>query len=485
MDPRLEIEPRTWALLDMAGAEVHFQVRSMDGPRLRYDSGSFAEAVFVAEDVPGLGSRAYRFERRGTPLPPHRRTDTLFGDPAREKGSAPTTGLAIGPGRMANEHLEVEVEADGALTVRDLETGLTYGGLNRFLDGGDAGDTYNYSWPPGDQLFSTDGVKPSLEWIELGPARATLRIVWQWSLPEGLTPDRQSRSSKHVPLTLAADVSLAAHARRIDVAVHFVNTARDHRLQAVLPLGAPIDRFSAESTFAVVERPVELPPGQRGSAEPAVHEHPQQAFASVSAAGRGFTIANRGLHEVSARPSGELVLTLLRSIGYLSRDDLVTRVGGAGPCIPTPEAQMLGPVRAEYSIIPHAGDWERSRAHLAAHAFAAPLAAVTLKPQGTPRPLPVPERRPELRAGESLLEVEGDVVITALKRAEDRDALVVRVLNEGSQVRDVRFRPQRRARHAEVVDLREQRLAALQIDAAGWIAASIEPWRLLTVAIEF
>ena len=41
----------------------------------------------------------------------------------------------------------------------------------------------------------------------------------------------------------------------------------------------------------------------------------------------------------------------------LSRPDLGSRAGDAGPTLAVPEAQCLGPVEARYSLIPHPGAW--------------------------------------------------------------------------------------------------------------------------------
>jgi alpha-mannosidase len=51
-------------------------------------------------------------------------------------------------------------------------------------------------------------------------------------------------------------------------------------------------------------------------------------------------------------------VTLLRCIGWLSRDDLSLRPRAAGPIIETPHAQEIGIYTFEYSIIPHLGNWQ-------------------------------------------------------------------------------------------------------------------------------
>ena len=449
MNPDLGIEPGSWVLRGPDGTEVPFQVRPVE--RLfRYWRHDWTEVTFLARDVPGLGWRVYTFEKK-TP--------------------SPTGREGVGEA-LENDHLSVRVDADGTLSVLDKASGQTYSELNGLRDVGDRGDTYNHDPVPGDQPL-VHGGPCTTEWLERGPVRSTLRVTRQWSLPAGLTGDRSSRSAATVPLVVHSDISLGAGARRVDIRTHFQNAARDHRLQATFPLGAPVAASHAEGMFEIAERPTEVPPPVPGAGEPAVAEHPQQSFCSAAAGERALTIANRGLPEFSCSPDGVLALTLLRSVGWLSRADLGSRAGDAGPSLPVPEAQMLGPVEARYSIVPGASALRE------ALAFNAELMAVAVRPQGEPLPLRV-ERARELTAEGSLVEVDGDVVVTAVKRAEDSDRLLVRVLNQSPVARTVRVRPRRRWRFVELVNLREQTLRALAEPEV-----ELEPWRLATFAFEF
>ncbi|MFN4149835.1 MAG: glycosyl hydrolase-related protein, partial [Candidatus Sericytochromatia bacterium] len=70
----------------------------------------------------------------------------------------------------------------------------------------------------------------------------------------------------------------------------------------------------------------------------------------------GMTIITKGLpeFEITERDNiKQLSCTLIRSVGWLSRDDLRTRGGGAGPAFETPEAQCLGLNEFEYGIYFH------------------------------------------------------------------------------------------------------------------------------------
>jgi mannosylglycerate hydrolase len=91
----------------------------------------------------------------------------------------------------------------------------------------------------------------------------------------------------------------------------------------------------------------------------------------------GVLLANRGLpeFEVLRHQDGgvTLGLTLLRCVGWLSRDDLSTRPRHAGPGIATPGAQTFGVHHFDYAIVPFTGSWLDSRAYLAAQSFSSPL----------------------------------------------------------------------------------------------------------------
>lgn len=499
MNAHLGIEPQTWVLKDPEGHEIPFQAQTVvDGlekaeafswlgvqGKPPHRSDQFSEITFVAQNVPGLGYKAYRLEPRQTPLSHFRvRPYTLSEVVARDKGNWETTDLMMGVGRMENAYLKLEVSPqNGSLTLTDKQTGRVYEGLGVFEDGGDAGDTYNYSFPIGDQILSTRTVQPRLSWVELGSSKSTLRVTWPWSLPASLTEDRNSRSPRYVPLELHSDITLHAGVKRVDIRTHFTNTAQDHRLRAIFPLGGAVKVSSAEGHFHVVDRPVGIPEGERGSGEPAVHEHPQQTFVSISDGVKGLTLANRGLPEFSVTERGEIALTVLRAVGWLSREDFLSRVGGAGPTTATPEAQMLGPVVAEYSLIPHAGDWAEAGSYRSAHDFAAPLSAVPVVSQIVPLRNRHLEPAPQLPPLGQLIGVEGDLLLSALKKAERSEHLILRLVNLSPKPAAARVKLNFPVARAFRANLREDLEAELLLED-GSIRLGAHPWEVVTLAFE-
>jgi len=335
----------------------------------------------------------------------------------------PSASLAI-----ENEFFRVSADpADGTLSVEDRRRRRALRGLNRFVDGGDRGDEYNYCPPARDELVDAPARPPRIRVTERGPARWTLEVAQTYSLPEELAADRNARSERRARCRITSRVRLYPSVPRVDIETEVDNRARDHRLRVHLPTGVRAERSAAEQHFGIVRRPVALPQDDGTWMETPVGTYPQKSFVDVSDGARGLMVANRGLPEYEALTGNDgtvtIALTLLRCVGWLSRGDLRTRRGPAGPSLETPGAQMQGRWTFHYSLIPHAGavpadrqGWEA--AFREAHRFARPLSAV--RSRGGNGSLP---------ASASLLEVEPPLVLSALKTAEDGDGVVARVYN--------------------------------------------------------
>ncbi len=271
---------------------------------------------------------------------------------------------------IENEYFLVEASrADGTLTITDKHTHAIFTGLNRFVDGGDAGDEYNYSPPAKDTFFTPKIVSLKVFRHRLIPS---LEIEYALQVPACLSPDRNSRSKDWVRIPILSRISLAPGVPRVDVHTEVDNLAKDHRLRVHFraPFTAPT--ADHDGHFEVVRRPVGLQDKGENWFEEPRPEVPQRAFTDVTDEKIGLMIANRGLPEVEVisvdgEDSTEIALTLLRSVGWLSRDDMPVRLGHAGPGLETPGGQVPGKWSYDYAILPHQGDWRE--AYPQAYAF--------------------------------------------------------------------------------------------------------------------
>ncbi len=411
---------------------------------------------FVAGDVPGFGCRAYEVAYGNPPRPP----------------TSPSSSIE-------NDFFIVTADPrDGTLTVEGKRSGRRYEGLNRLVDGGDRGDEYNHCPPDPDVIVDRPDGPPKVRLLEAGPARHSLEIRMTYRLPARLTAERR-QSRRMVRCPVRALVSLSPGVPRIDIRTEFENRAEDHRLRAHFPTGIETDVSHAEQHFGVVTRPVALPDADDSWSEQPLGTHPQKTFVDVNDGARGLLLANKGLPEyevIDTRGGVTIALTLLRCVGWLSRDDFPSRRGHAGPPLPTPGAQCPGRHVFEYAVIPHDGGWERDYGQ--AHRFATPLRA-----RWSPAPLVrrEPGETKQLVPSASLLELDGEgLVVTALKRAEDGDGVVVRLYDTLDRPTAGRLRLTEHWQSAQIVDMKEDPLGPAEV-AEGWVRLSLRPNEIVTV----
>lgn len=331
-------------------------------------------------------------------------------------GAAPAEVAAvIGADSIENGYYRVTALPSGQLSVLHLPSGRRFEGLHRFEDQADRGDEYNFCPLEGDVPLTADASTGSVRVVSSGPVVAELEVRLDLELPAALSPDRHSRSASVVRCSVTTRVRLVAGIDRIELRTTFDNQARDHRLRVRFRSPAAGDRVRAEGHFGLVERPARPASGGAGWSEPPIPTQHTAGFVS----GGDLTLLGAGLPEYEAIPTPEgdldLALTLLRCVGWLSRDDLASRPGHAGPELATPEAQCLGRHELEYALrIGSFGDAELLRSSQD-YRF-----GLEVGPSG------VEPRR--------FLELHGEqAVFAALKPAENGEGVILRVLNAGGR----------------------------------------------------
>ncbi|HSJ56967.1 MAG TPA: glycoside hydrolase family 38 C-terminal domain-containing protein [Anaerolineae bacterium] len=392
----------------------------------------------------------------------------------------PADPVQLLPNGMENRHVRVEIGPDGTLDLFHKAAGRRYSGLGALVDEEDAGDEYDYSPCPNPATISTRGQPAAVRLIEAGPLQAAYEIAHELLLPEALAPDRQQRSANRVACLVTTRVTLRSGSARVDLRTTVDNRARDHRLRVLLPAGIETAVAAAHGHWDVVERAVDLPAGEGWIQPPSSTAH-QRYFVDLSDGAAGLAVLNRGLAEYEAvreREGVTLALTLLRCVGHLSRGDLLTRRGHAGPPLPTPEAQCPGVHVFEYALLPHVADWRT--VYREACAWRAPVAVM----RGTEIEGWLPaaadlaewemERgriRPVDLAGDlpgqaSFLALEpAPLALSAVKQSEDGQGVVVRFYNPSPEPLHGTLSFSWPVREAWQVTLEEKVVGQVEVDA--------------------
>jgi hypothetical protein len=366
---------------------------------------------------------------------------TIEESPARTTGSAAVV--------MRNGLVTVAVDpSDGTFALDGLH------GFGRLVDGGDHGDSYNYSPPLTDRLVEApDSVSVTV--TESGPVRARALVVSRYTWPERVDDTTRARSGERT-VEVSTILEMRADERIVRVSTSFVNPSRDHRLRVHLPLPSPATCSHAESAFAVVERALEAEgrPEERG-----LPTFGSRRFVSAG----GLTVAHDGLMEYElvdveeldgSKRARTLALTLLRSTGMLSRLGMAYRPLPAGPITTVEGLQLQGrAVEARYAVCTSCDD-----PYSMADEVLVPLEVVHAPGGGWRRPTG------------SALELDG-AETSAVRRVEG--VLEVRVFNPTDRQATVRVKD----RSGWLVDLRGRTVPSSSFDGSF----SLRPFGIATL----
>jgi mannosylglycerate hydrolase len=285
--------------------------------------------------------------------------------------------------------------------------------LTRIVRGKDVGDSYNFA-PPVDDVLVEEPTGQRLETLDDGPLRRVSvlhrRYVWD---------DK--------PVDIQTRFEQRAGEPFVRIRIEFDNPCEDQRVRVHVPLREPADRSFAEGQFAVVERGLEV---EGGYGEVAVPTYPASSF--VAAGGVSLLLDHVTEYEVVGE---ELALTVLRSTGFISRNQNPWREDPAGPELPIPAAQLRGPHSFSFAWYP-----STDAIHEQAEQYRHPFLTVHGKSDAR-----------DLRSHTGP-ELDGDSSVVLTSLLPDH----ARLVNESAETQTVRF-------SGETIALRPWEIRAIQL----------------------
>ncbi len=296
-------------------------------------------------------------------------------------------------------------------------------------------DAWNIDSDFEDQFTKLDMVD-SVKLVEEGPLRATVRVVRTW------------QGSKFVQ-----DISMYANRDRVDVHNEIDWHANHILLKAAFPLAASSDKATFEIPYGSIERPTT----RNNSVEKAKFEVPALRWADLGDGQHGFSLINESKYGYDAK-GNVLRLSLLRS-----------------PTWPDPEADR-GHHSFSYSLYPHNGDWRQALTVRRGYDFNYKLSGEQVQPHAGILP-----------AEHSFVSVGQDhVVLTAVKKAEEGDALVLRFYEWAGKSGNVELSIPSGATSAHISDLMENAEGSpLSITANNRITVPVHAFEIVSVRVSY
>jgi alpha-mannosidase len=431
--------PLSWNRTDVVEAEVEFpeltrefRVTDAQGQPIPYqlvgrdDRVRRAKLLFVAEDVPSLGYKTFRV----IPEPGNA--------PQQATGSISSLKVAEEDFTLENEFLKLKVGAASGLIEslydktngREVLDATRQGNLlQTFVDRPKAWDAWNLDadfetvrW----DLAQADSVKV----LEKGPVRAAIRVAKHFQ-------------DSHI----TQDVVLYRKIPRVDCYVE-VDWREKHIL---LKVAFPVSVTSRTATYEIPFGAIRRPTTRQTSLEKAKFEVPALRWADLSDESYGVSILNDSKYGYDTK-GNVLRLTLLRS-----------------PTWPDPHADE-GMHRFTYSIYPHQGTWEAAATARRGYELNYPLWARM-----------EPNHDGHWSAAQSFLGIDvPSVLLTAMKKAEDDDAIILRLYKLGGGPAEVALTPPNAVMEAAEVNLLEKEGSPLRIRDHR-ILLTIKPYEIETI----
>ncbi|MHA3963890.1 MAG: glycoside hydrolase family 38 N-terminal domain-containing protein [Candidatus Thorarchaeota archaeon SMTZ1-45] len=284
--------------------------------------------------------------------------------PVSESADENDDVLKVDKNQISNRFYSVSFNKDGTLSVFNEELGIRYNRLHVFEDYGDRGDEYTFGRVgPG----KADIRKVNRHILSAGPIIAEIRQEMEIEVFESLDDSREKRIGK-IRVPIESTFRFYRDTPRIDVKTKLTNRSKDHRLRICFDLPFKSEKTQTETHFGVVERdgsPEKVPETEvldkTHSSYPEMPSgiQPQKRFIRVNDdKGNGaITVFNTGLPEVELVNDNRIAITLIRSIGWLSRADIPERPIHAGPGEETPGAQEFGTdYNYSYGFVVHSKD---------------------------------------------------------------------------------------------------------------------------------
>jgi len=383
------------------------------------------------------GSDAILFEVAAAPSVGHAVYRLVEGEPARRavvKGAPKATKT-----RLTNDFFDVRFARDGSISRivdktngREVLADGARGNELQMLDDRPAMyDAWNIDFNVDDVTTTVTDVV-SVDVVETGPVRATVEIVKD-----------TGRS------TIRQRISLWRTIPRVDFA-----TAVDwHDKHRLLKAAFPVNVLSRRATYEIQYGAVERPTHHSTSHDRARFEVTGHRWIDLSESGYGVSLLNDCKYGFDVH-DGTMRISLLRSTTN-----------------PDPHADE-GLQEFTYSLYPHAGGWQEADTVRRAHELNAPLVARAAD-----------KHTGSVPAEMGFVSVDRPgVVIDAIKRAEDSDALIVRLYEAHGSRGPVKLAFRDAPKSVTECDLMEENDEPVGTDGAV-VEFDIKPWELRTFKV--
>ncbi len=434
--PVLVFNPLAWSHTGVTTVSVQLPGSSEDGISLLDEHNNVVPTKTISKDAKN-GMYKLLVQAQDVPSLGYQVLHAVSGDKPFK------TDLKASDTAMENSFLRVQVDPktgcitslyDKKANFESIAKGACGNQLQTFADLPKDYDAWNVDPGTFDHMTPINEVD-SVQLVEQGPMRAVIRVSRTW------------QQSKFVQ-----DIQLYANRDTVDVINDIDWRERHVLLKAAFPLAASGPMATYEIPYGSIERPTT----RNNSWEKARFEVPALRWADLGDSKHGFSLLNEAKYGYDAA-GNTLRLTLLRSATW-----------------PDPDADQ-GHQHFSYALYPHAGGWKQALTERRGYEYNYDLRAQQVAPHEGALPLE-----------HSYASVSPDnVVLTALKKAEDDNGLVFRAVEWAGKQGDVTFTVPAGATAATETNLMEKPVGSSLTVSGDKVTAHINPYEILSIRVDY
>ena len=337
---------------------------------------------------------------------------------------------------LENQFYQIDCQENGTLHIYDKINDINYNDVLLLEDGCDDGDGYDYSPIEDDFILTSNDVKAEVVCHRQG-MKSKADISYDFVLPK----DIKSRKKNVIDgkIHIHFEIELVDDSPYIAMKAHIDNDVKDHRLRVIIPTGIVSSMSVSDNQFGMIERPV-YDDGMEIWEKEKWSERPDSIYpmlSYVSTIGSRIAVITNSIREfeIIGDKYDQIALTLYRSVGYLGKENLLRRPGRpSGIKMPTPDSQLIGQQTYEFALTSYTNTKELS---LSAKEYLTPLISYNKMPYNAMKLNDVNFKTPYSYS--LFKQTEKTVTLSTLKKAENKDALLIRVFNTSFQPQELKL----------------------------------------------
>lgn len=397
---------------------------------------------------------------------------------------------------LENNYYKITINENGSLDILDKGQNRVYKNQAILEDNGDNGDSFNYSPPEKDYIVSSLNTENTIT-VEKSAIYEKAVINFEMLVPKDLDERANKKVTKELPVTMT--VELKKDSSIIDFNVTVDNKNVDsHRLCVLFDTEIASKFSTADHQFGVIQRPVvfeeEMALWNENTDkwnEMPIAIETCQSFVSLYDDEHGVAVLPKGVreYEIIGENFSTIRLTLFRTYGFMGKENLMYRPGRASgeSVIETPDAQCHKIMSYDFSAFYYQGNLNQADVSNVAKAANTPVQVYQCSDFINSRlifTLSIVEK--EFETEYSLFESEGKLTLSTIKQAEERDGVIIRLYNGRYKeaISDV-ISFEKNLKLAELVDLKENNKAAINIHSNQLLIEKVEHSKFITIYVEF